>query len=460
MKNSILRKLSNSAEKILIFAASFLFIYFLCSLYFINHFFFHTEINEVDVSLKAHSDADRIIRGYINDYELVLIQRNGSFERISGHDIGLQLNNKVSSVSLKQKPFQWIISLFKHQKYDKRDMFSIDVSKFNHKINTLKCLNQNIIEPKNVSFTYGNGTYEIIKEEYGNKVNKEQLYKAIEMAVLGGRRELNLDRYSCYENPKYTLESEKAMITKDLLNRYVSTKIIYNFGDKKEILDGNVICKWLEVDDNLDVVINAINVDNYIKELSKQYNTVGIARNFKTSSGKILEVKGGLYGWKINITSERNALIENIEQGEVLEREPVYAQKALSHSENDIGNTYVEINITKQHLWFYKEGKLLTQGYVVTGNPNKGNATVLGTYMVNYKENGSTLSGVNYNVRVSYWMPFYGNIGIHDAKWRHSFGGEIYKRNGTHGCVNAPFYLAKTIFENIEEGTPVICYEE
>jgi lipoprotein-anchoring transpeptidase ErfK/SrfK len=97
---------------------------------------------------------------------------------------------------------------------------------------------------------------------------------------------------------------------------------------------------------------------------------------------------------------------------------------------------------------------------VVTGNPNRGNSTVRGAYMVNYKQKGATLSGPGYEVKVSYWLPFYGNMGIHDATWRSSFGGEIYKSRGTHGCVNAPFYLAKTIFENIEEGIPVIVYED
>jgi len=70
------------------------------------------------------------------------------------------------------------------------------------------------------------------------------------------------------------------------------------------------------------------------------------------------------------------------------------------------------------------------------------------------------LTGPGYAADVKYWMPFYGNIGVHDASWRRSFGGEIYKRNGTHGCVNAPVYLAKVIFEHIEEGVPIISYEE
>jgi hypothetical protein len=198
----------------------------------------------------------------------------------------------------------------------------------------------------------------------------------------------------------------------------------------------------------------------YVRELSGKYDTVGVARNFKTSTGKIVEVKGGLYGWKINFAEETKALIENIKLGEVLEKEPIYIQKALPRGEDEIGNTYVEINITRQRLWFYKDGKLIAQGSVVTGNPNKGYSTVLGTYMLNYKQKGTTLVGEDYEAEVTYWMPFFGNIGIHDASWRYSFGGNIYKRRGSHGCVNAPLYLAKRIFENIEAGTPIICYEE
>jgi lipoprotein-anchoring transpeptidase ErfK/SrfK len=152
--------------------------------------------------------------------------------------------------------------------------------------------------------------------------------------------------------------------------------------------------------------------------------------------------------------------LKNIEFGETIEKEPIYAQRAFSMGTDEIGNTYVEVNITNQYLWFYKNNKLITKGPIVTGNPNKGNSTVTGTYMLNYKQKGATLRGANYTTKVTYWMPFYGNMGIHDASWRYSFGGEIYKSNGTHGCINTPFYLAKTIFDNIEDGIPIVIYTE
>ena len=448
--------------KIIIFIASIVLIYLLISLYFVNHYFFNTVINGVNVSLKAHEDVNHIIRNYIENYDLQLIERNGETEEIIGQDIGMQYNGKndIPKINKIQNSYKWINSLLKDQDYYLDDLFVYNKDNLENKINELNCLNKDIIEPQNVSFRYSNGSYEVIKEVYGNKIYTDKLKKAIKMSILQGKTKLDLDENLCFEDPKYTSSSDKTMETKNLLNKYVSTKINYIFGSENEILDDNIINEWLSVDDKLEVVINEKAVNEYVKGLSKKYDTVGMPRKIKTSTNKIVEVKGGFYGWKINCGAETKALLENIKLGELLQKEPIYTQKALFRDEDDIGDTYVEINITMQHLWFYKDGKLVTQGSVVTGDPNKGNSTGVGVYMLNYKEKGSTLNGPNYESDVAYWMPFNGNIGIHDASWRYSFGGDIYKRNGTHGCVNAPLYLAKKVFDNIEDGTPIICYEE
>lgn len=464
MRNINIKKLFRYkvTGNIIILIASILLIYSLISLYFTRHFFFNTVVNGVDVSLKAHVDADDIIKSYIEDYKLQLIERKGEIEEITGQDIEMRFNekNSISKIYHNQSSFKWIISLLKDQKYYVDDLIVYNKDNLENKINELNCLNKDIMGPQNVNFEYLNGSYKVIKEVYGNKINKDKLNEVIEISILKGERKLDLNENLCYENPKYTISSDKTFETKSLLDKCVRTKITYIFGSKNEILDGNMISEWLSVNENLEVIINEKVVKEYVQGLSKKYDTVGVARNFKTSIGKIVEVKGGIYGWKINPYAETKALLKNIELGEVIEKEPIYGQRALYRDEDDIGNTYVEINITRQHLWFYKNGKLVTQGAVVTGNPNRGNSTKLGTFMLNYKQKGSTLRGANYEAEVTYWMPFYGNIGIHDASWRYSFGGEIYKRNGTHGCVNAPLYLAKTIFENIEDGTPIICYEE
>lgn len=460
MKNLNIKNLVTRKNIILI--ASTVIAYLIISLYFANHFFFNTVISGVDVSLKSHDDAASIIKSHIKNYKLQLIERSGETEDIIGQDIGMEYNekNSISKVYEAQNSLKWVSSLFNEQRYYVDGLFIYNKGNLENKINKLNCLNKEMVEPQNASFKYSNGTYEVIEEVYGNKVYKDKLNEAIEMSILEGKTKLDLNENLCYENPKYTLSSEKTSETKNLLSKYISAKITYIFGRENEMLDGDIINQWLSVDENLDAVINEKAVRGYVEGLSKKYDTAGVARKFKASTNKIVEVKGGFYGWKINCAAEAKALLKNIKLGEVIEKEPLYSQKAVSRDKDDIGNTYVEINITRQHLWFYKNGKLITQGDIVTGNPNNGNSTRLGVYMLNYKQKGSTLRGDNYEADVAYWMPFNGNIGIHDANWRFSFGGDIYKNNGTHGCVNAPLYLAKTIFENIEEGTPVICYEE
>ena len=55
-------------------------------------------------------------------------------------------------------------------------------------------------------------------------------------------------------------------------------------------------------------------------------------------------------------------------------------------------------------------------------------------------------------------MGFNGGIGIHDATWRSKFGGDIYKYDGSHGCINLPLSFAAQVYEIAEPGMPVLCY--
>jgi len=303
MKNVDIKKLfkNKTTGNFIIFIASILLIYSLISLYFSKHSFFNTVINGVDVSLKAHEDLEDIIRSNVKNYKLQLAVRNGEIEEIIGRDIGMEYNekNSIDKFYPARSSFKWIISLFKHQKYYVEDLFVYNKDNLENKINGLNCLNTDIIEPQNVSFKYAFGFYKVIEEVYGNKIIKDKLSEDIKMSILKGVRKLDLNENLCYENPRYTISSDKTLQTKNLLDEYVKTKITYKFGSEKEILDGNIISEWLSVDKNLETVISEFAVIKYIKELSKKYDTVGITRNFKTSMGEIVEVSGGLYGWKI-----------------------------------------------------------------------------------------------------------------------------------------------------------------
>ena len=45
---------------------------------------------------------------------------------------------------------------------------------------------------------------------------------------------------------------------------------------------------------------------------------------------------------------------------------------------------------------------------------------------------------------------------IHGAKWRKEFGGQIYKKDGSHGCVNVQVEIMGELYELTELGTLVL----
>lgn len=438
-------------------------IYGAFSIYFIKHFYFGTYINEINVSCKTVKEANELLLKESYNYTIKLEERNDVTEYIKGSNINFEYKGSKETEEIKtsQNPFLWIVNIFSNNKYIINEVYSFDRNLLKEELEKLNCFNsEDIVEPIDACLKYEDGEFKIIKEVYGNKINEEFLYAYLLNSILLGERCINLDEINAYENPKFTSESEKVIKAQNELNKYVSSEIYYIFDNEIEVLDSSIINTWLEVDSTMNVVINEEKIKEYIKTLGIKYDTYGKTRSFKSTTGKNINVIGGNYGWRIDRTKEKEALIKNIKSGEIIKKEPIYLQTALGNHENDIGNTYVEINLTNQYLWFYKSGKIITQGDVVTGNVSRGNATPQGTYTLNYKQKNATLRGDNYNSDVKYWMPFNMNIGIHDASWRNIFGGNIYQESGSHGCVNAPEYLAKNIFENIEPGTPIICYKD
>ena len=442
---------------------SLLIMYFLISIYFNNHFFIGTYINGVNISFKTVAEANEKLLDKSNNYILEIKERDNVIEYIYGDKINFEYKgaDKISELKKKQNCFLWFKAIFTKSIYNIDNFYSYEKSLLDNEFNNLLCFaKENIIEPLDACFHYNGTEYEIIEEVEGNKVNKDYLYAYILNSILRGLESIDLEEINAYEHPDFTSDSKKVIEAKNELNKYVSTAVYYNFDDEIEILDGNIINEWLEADQLMNIVFNEKRIKEYLNNLSIKYDTYGKNRIFKTTTRKNVEVIGGNYGWKIDKSKEFDELLKNIKGGEIIEREPLYIQRALGNRKNDIGNTYVEINLTNQYLWFYKNGEVLTQGDIVTGNVSRGNATPQGTYILNYKQKNATLKGAGYSSDVKYWMPFNCNIGIHDAKWRGSFGGKIYKTDGSHGCVNVPEYLAKKIYENIEPGTPIICYKE
>ncbi len=218
-------------------------------------------------------------------------------------------------------------------------------------------------------------------------------------------------------------------------------------------------------DKGADLPINEEEVAEFVQEFARKYNTVGKTREFTSLSGKKIKVSGGDYGFAVSQDKETKQLVKDLKSGKEIKREPIWVMTGFVdyNPSDDVGNTYVDISLADQHLWYFKDGKKIVDCPVVTGNRYQHD-TPTGTFGLSYKQRGATLRGDNgdgsrYESPVSYWMPFYGNYGMHDAPWRSSFGGKIYQGGGSHGCVNMPIPAAKKLFENLaEKNVPVIVH--
>lgn len=427
-----------------------------------TRFFPNTQINGVDASGKTAAEVQELIAEGVNGYTLTITERNNQTETIAGTDIKLhaEFDGSLEKMVAAQNPFAWLGHV-KQEEYTIGTMVAYDDAALESQIRNLSCLDpEKAVEPVNAKiseYVSGQG-YSIEPEQEGTAVEAEKLTQAVTGAIENLQDHLSLEEADVYKKPTVLKDDASLAEQLDKMNKYAKMSVTYQFGDSTETLNGDQIHAWLIANADGSVSVDSSKVSEYVSEMAKAHNTSNKAKTLKTSYGSTIQVSGGTYGWKINQAAETEALAAIIASGESTTREPEYSQKAASHGANDYGDTYVEINLTGQHLFFYKEGKLVVESDFVSGNLAKGWGTPAGSYPLAYKQKNAVLKGENYRTPVNYWMPFNNGIGMHDAKWRSSFGGTIYKTGGSHGCINLPPSVAKTIFDNISAGTPVICY--
>lgn len=441
-----------------------LVVYLGFSIYFMSHFYFRTTINGVDVSGRTVEGAKAEIQTLMDEYELVIKGRDGSTDSIVGKDFGLESNwnNEIEEYLEAQNGFAWMGKLFVPESYTSKMYIEFDADKLNALLGELSCMDDTkTVSPQNAGISqYSEETgYELVPAVMGNKIDYNTLYAVVNSCVRTLTTELDLEEQECYVLPDILDDDETLLAAIEQLNTALDAEITYQVGETTQVLDASVFQPWLIVDDNMQVSLDEESLTAYVKELASTYNTCYAAKKLKTSYGTTVTISNSHYGWKVDNEAEKNAIATEILAGEQITRDLNYSMTANSHNGNDFGNSYVEINLTAQHLFMYVNGELIVESDFVSGNLSKGYDSPTGAYGLTYKQKDATLNGEDYSTPVDYWMPFAGNVGMHDATWRADFGGSIYKRDGSHGCINLPWSKAKKIFENIESGFPVLCYE-
>ena len=442
--------------------AALIALYMGLSYFFMNHFYFTTTINGVAVGGASIEGAKAKIEKAVDNYELHIIERDDSSHVISGEDIQMEIawKQELESYMASQNGFAWIVKLFAPDTYDKTLGISYNETALLSEMNALPCMQEDRqIKPVNACATYEDGVFAVKEEVLGTAIDKSKFQRSLKDCIKNIDEELYLAEEGCYYEPTITSDNEKLETAVTQLNKALDTVITYEIGKNKEVLDASVFADWLYVNNALEAAVDEEALSAFVKDMGRKYNTAYSAKKLMTSYGIEVTIPNSHYGWKIDNKAEKGAIVEEIFAGEKVTRDLHYSMTAHSHEGPDYGNSYVEINLTAQHLFMYVDGELIVETDFVSGNLANNWNTPTGAFSLTYKQKDAVLRGENYVTPVTFWMPYFGNVGMHDATWRSEFGGSIYKTDGSHGCVNLPWSKAKIIYENIEQGFPVLCYE-
>ena len=282
--------------------------------------------------------------------------------------------------------------------------------------------------------------------------------QAVIEALDAGAASVDLEEKDVYRKPGITQDDEALNGEMAELNHLTAARITYAIGENSYAIDRATLQSWLVQGEDGTYTISQDEAAAFVRHMAYETDTFGLAHTFKTSLGVTINLNaGGDYGWCIDKEETTQALLQAIEDETQGNLDPVYLYTANDRSANDIGNTYVEVCISQQKMWCYKDGVLVTETPVTTGNHATGYDTPAGSvWAVDAKKSDCDFK--LYPSHVMFWLPFNGDVGIHDASWRTEYGGDIYLTNRSHGCVNTPYTEAEKVFNAIEIGDPVIVY--
>ena len=428
--------------------------------YYRGHFLPGTVADGMDLSWMSPAQVEERLERYTLTLEERTAAGAVAEEVLTGGRLGLGWGDGEALRNLVEGQAVWKWPLAVWQKREERGIVAWDKTRFQQTMDDLRGFSPSFArEPVDARLSeYAEGVgYTILPEERGNALDRDRTLACVKKAVAALETRVNLEESGCYREPGRTAEDEALQRLAEEMNQYVNTKIIYRFGDREEVLDGTRIQRWLKEEQG-EAVLDRAGVAGYVASLRKKYDTIFRSRLFMTSYGEEITLQEGDYGWWMDCEQETQELYRMLCQGKSGARTPVYYQTAAVYGSRDYGDSYVEINLTAQHLFVYKNGKKVMESDFVSGNVASGDATPEGIYGLTYKERDATLNGEDYESLVSYWMPFNRNVGLHDAVWRDRFGGDIYRQAGSHGCINLPYEAAKELYGHVEKGMAVICY--
>ncbi|MBG9983987.1 peptidoglycan binding domain-containing protein [Aerococcaceae bacterium DSM 111022] len=435
--------------------------------YFAERFQPNTTFAGVDISNKNLEEATTDIKSTIGEKSITITENGNEVGTINIADLNPEINvdDILANAYNSQNPNLWATSFFNSETFDVNlnDYTQIQVTALNDALQEIGLSNADRTPSTDASIEYTEvDGYYIEESVQGNQLDNDKVNEIILNSIANGEETAEINQ--AYIEPAVTSDNEEIQTIMTQIEDATNMTLTLTIKGNQEVINQEQIMQWMGFDEQNQMTFDYDAIYEYLGTLNDKYATYNKPREFQSTMQGTVTVDAGTLGWSIDRESETEQIIADLQAGVDVSREPVIVGSGYNTEGNDIGDTYVEIDIDNQVMLYYQNGELAFQSDIVTGQV--GTDTVPGAYSIWDKQSPSELTGYNprtesdYVQPVQYWLPFDDTgQGIHDANWQSNFGGDTYQVSGSLGCINTPPEKMAELYNMIEVGTPVIVFQ-
>lgn len=446
-----------------------------------SRLFPNTEIGGIDVSEMTAKEAAKATD--TSGWHITIDDVTGDTVKIGQDEAGMSVSGaSPSDMIAAQDAFAWPLHVIGGSGRSVDRTVSFDYDKLEQTLASLDmCDESKRTAATDASFRYdqGTGKWYVTPDAQGTVVDKDRLFAAVKKSLDGfNSPTVKVTQDMCVQ-PSVTASDESLNSAVADANKWVSASVTYDIDDQQSAVtvDSKVIVPWVSIargdDGRFAATLDERAVKAYLARIGDKYDTNGEPLTITTPTGKVASVAGTGEdtGWLTDEGAEFPKLMSDIKGGRTDHREFSMKHRANAKAGSDVwGTTYIEVDLSSQHLWYVKDGKVSVDLGIISGKA--GYDTPQGVTAVYKKVTNVTL--------ISPWKdpktgePTYktpidvglvisrdGNILIHSAPWQPSgmFGNASYHvSGGSHGCVNAPTDKTWDLYNTVPLNTPVVVH--
>ena len=439
---------------------------YLCGvMLFFRVFPFRTYLNNVSIFFDSPAELTIKLMKHTAARDLSFVLPDGSVQRISFEEAGIY---KDSDALFSEKGlingFEWPKSLFSRKDYTTYPDLFYNEAKLKQSLRGMPFVL--FFEPATDAYLSNkNGTYELVYEDDGTEIDFDKFFALVCDGLDANVDTFYLNDMDCYKHSVLVSSAgDLHCDTPDLAAlREQSVTISFDKFGTVDVPQELISVLFYEYDGG--VFLKTEFLSQYFEELDvTQYDNYSQFAVFNTSMGTQLTLDAD-YGYAIDADETFYLLCKALCNPEDDVVNVSWKHKGY-YADNDsvLGGTYIELDISTQTMWFYKNGRLVVKTPVVTGTPVPDRITPLGIFRIRRICTNYVMTGETWEMPCKYFLQLTSDgVGIHDANWRDDFGGNIYRLDGSHGCINTPPDKMQEIYEAVvklhDPKIPVIIYE-